>query len=70
VQAIVIPPFTLAAFESTVLNCFLFRQTDLISGRALWKGAAPIDVQQQRRSGKVKALTGLSFGHQKLPADR
>jgi hypothetical protein len=43
-----------AAFEPTVLNCFLFRQTDLIPGGAAGEGTAPFDLNQQRRPGKMK----------------
>jgi hypothetical protein len=54
----------LEAVEPTVLNCFLFRQTDLISGGAAWKETAPLDLNQQHSAGKIKAsLHRYSTGH-------
>jgi demethoxyubiquinone hydroxylase (CLK1/Coq7/Cat5 family) len=38
-----IPPLTLEAFKPTVLNCFWFRQTNLIPGAAAGECAAPLD---------------------------
>ena len=49
----------MAAFEPTVLNCFLFRQTDLIPGGAVGEGTAPFELNQQRCPGKMKA--GFAF---------
>jgi hypothetical protein len=62
-RAIVIPPLTLEAFKSTVLNCFLFRQTDLIPCTAVRELTPPLDFNQQRSARKVKALFpfGLHF---------
>jgi hypothetical protein len=53
----------LEAFKPTVLNCFLFRQTDLIPGLAVRKRAAPLYFKQQRRPGKMKALFTLHLHH-------
>jgi len=46
IQTIVIPPVTLGTFKATVLNCFIFRQTDLILGAAIREGATPLDFNQ------------------------
>jgi hypothetical protein len=66
-RAIVIPPLTLEAFESTVLNCFLFRQTDLIPGAAVREHTPPIDFNQQRSARKVKALLRFGLHFQSVP---
>lgn len=54
--SIVVPTLTLGAFEPTVLNCFLFRQTDLVLSGAVRKRTAPLYLDQQRRTRKMKAF--------------
>ncbi len=63
-QAIFIPPLTLEAFKPTVLNCFLFRQTDLISGCAVRERTTPLDFNQQRSAGEMKAVFPLHLHHE------
>jgi hypothetical protein len=54
----------LEAFKPTVLNCFLFRQTDLIPGIAIRKCTAPLDFNQQRSAWKMKALFSFRWHHE------
>lgn len=61
---IIIPPLTLEACKSTVLNCFLFRQTDLIPRGTIRERTAPLDLNQQRSTGKMKTLSSFRFGHE------
>jgi hypothetical protein len=51
----------LAAFKPTVLNCFLFRQTDLIPGIAISQPAASFDFHQQRSARKMKAMFSFAL---------
>jgi 3-deoxy-D-manno-octulosonic acid (KDO) 8-phosphate synthase len=46
----------MGAFKPTVLNCFLFRQTDLILRLAVRESTTPVDFNQQRSAWKMKAL--------------
>jgi hypothetical protein len=66
---IFIPPLTLEANKTTVLNCFLFRQTDLIPGGALGKGTAPLDLNQQCCPGKMKAQFRFRLHDDGYPKD-
>jgi hypothetical protein len=54
----------LEAFKSTVLNCFLFRQTNLIPGGAFREQTAPLDFNQQSRAREMKPLSLFVFGHE------
>ncbi|MDX6405399.1 MAG: hypothetical protein QOH70_2854 [Blastocatellia bacterium] len=54
-----IPPLTLEAFKPTVLNCFWFRQTNLIPGAAAGECAAPLDFNQQRLPWKIETVLSL-----------
>jgi hypothetical protein len=56
----------LGAFEPTVLNCFLFRQTDLIPDLAIRKRAATLDFNQQRSARKMKVLFLFRWHQQTL----
>jgi hypothetical protein len=58
-HAVFIPSLTLEAFKPTVLNCFCFRQTNLIPGDAARECAAPLDFNQQRMPWKMETV--LSF---------
>jgi hypothetical protein len=55
-HAVFIPSLTLEAFKPTVLNCFCFRQTNLIPGAAARERAPPIDFNQQRMAWKMKTV--------------
>src|SRR5437879_12963763 len=53
IQTIVVPVLALETFETTVLNCFLFRQTNLILRATVCESAKPLDLDQQRCAGKM-----------------
>jgi hypothetical protein len=57
--AVFVPPLTLEAFKPTVLNCFWFRQTNLIPGAAAGECAAPLDFNQQRMARKMETVLSL-----------
>jgi hypothetical protein len=59
----------LQAGEPTVLNCFWFRQTDLIPGLAVRKRATPLDFNQQRRAWKMKGLFSFRRHFQEFTND-
>jgi hypothetical protein len=46
VQNILIPPLTLGTIKATVLNCFVFRQTDPVPGATIGEAALPFDFDQ------------------------
>lgn len=53
-QIVVIPTLTITALEATVLNSFLFRQTNQVPGEAIWGLTTPLDFNQQHLTWKEK----------------
>jgi len=62
-DSIFIPSLTLAAVKPTVLNCFLFRQTDLIPGLAGGEDTSSLDFNQQRSAWKMKTRFSFRWHH-------
>ena len=60
-HTIFIPAITLEAGKPTVLNCFWFRQTDLIPGSAVREHTTPLNFNEQRGAWKMKALFPFRF---------
>ena len=56
IQRVVIPPLTENAFETNVLNRFLFRQTNAIPSGTIGEFAAPLDLNQQNAAWKQESI--------------
>ena len=66
IQTIVVPALALETFETTVLNCFLFRQTNLILRATVCESATPLNLDQQRCVGKMKIDFAFCSRHESL----